>query len=70
MAALVIALGQARADPPLVNREVTTADKSEKPPTGPREEGGGRRQLFIFSLIFSTRPVLTRLTFHQRKTHG
>lgn len=66
MAALVIALGQAGADPLLVSREATAADKSEKPPTGPREGGG-----FSHFPSFSPRvPVLTRLTFHQRKTHG
>lgn len=45
MAELVIALGQAGVDPPLVNREAVTADKSEDQ-TKKRIE---RRLIFRFS---------------------
>lgn len=39
MAALVIALGRARVDPPLVDREAAAADKTEAQ-TRPRKEAG------------------------------
>lgn len=39
MAALVIALGRARVDPPLVDREAAAADKAEAQ-TGARQDAG------------------------------